>query len=73
LNRYHPYPQEQLCRVRVNFVWKDQRSGKILVQRRRFEQDSPFYPTLGEGEFVGSQLNVENLAIGIVHELEADW
>src|SRR3954465_9156203 len=31
-------PQEQLLDVTVNFVWKDLRSGRILVERRGFEQ-----------------------------------
>lgn len=66
-------PQEQLYLVRVNFTWKDLRTGKILVERRRFEQSASFYPTLGEGQYVGSQLNVERLALAIVQELQADW
>ena len=59
--------------MRINFTWKDQRTGKILVDRRRFEQTTTYYPTLGEGQFVGSQENVERLALAIVQELEADW
>lgn len=66
-------PQEQLYIVRVNFSWKDLRTGKILVSRRRFEQSTTYYPTLGEGQFVGSQQNVERLAVAIVQELQADW
>jgi hypothetical protein len=66
-------PQEQLYLVRVNFTWKDLRTGKILVERRRFEQSSTFYPTLGEGQFVGAQENVERLALAIVQEMQADW
>ena len=66
-------PQEQLYIVRVNFTWKDLRTGKILAQRRRFEQSSKFYPTLGEGQFIGAQQNVERLALAIVKELQADW
>lgn len=66
-------PQEQLYKVVVNFTWKDLRSGKILVERRNFEQTSTFYPTLGEGRFVGSQQSTESLARGIVQELQADW
>ena len=66
-------PQEQIYDVKVNFTWKDQRSGVILCDRRNFEQTTTFYPTLGEGEFVGSQTNVERLALGIVQELQADW
>jgi Lipopolysaccharide-assembly len=66
-------PQEQLYIVRVNFTWKDLRTGKILVDRRRFEQSTTFYPTLGEGQFLGSEQNVERLALAIVQELQADW
>ena len=66
-------PQEQLYLVRVNFTWRDLRTGKILVERRRFEQSASYYPTLGEGQFVGSQENVERLALAIVQELQADW
>jgi hypothetical protein len=66
-------PQEQLYDVKVNFTWKDQRTGVILCDRKNFEQTTSFYPTLGEGEFVGSQTNLERLAIGIVQEMQADW
>ena len=66
-------PQEQLLSLRVNFLWKDLRSGKILVQRKNFEQTAPYYPTLGEGQFHGSQDAVEKLALAIVQELQADW
>jgi hypothetical protein len=66
-------PQEQLLTMRVNFTWKDLRTGRILTQRRHFKQAGTYYPTLGEGRFVGNQLQVERLAIGIVQELQADW
>jgi hypothetical protein len=66
-------PQEQLYIVTVDFVWKDLRTGRILVERRNFEQTATYYPTLGEGRFVGSQLAVERLALGIVQEMQADW
>ncbi len=66
-------PQDQFYLVRVNFTWKDLRTGKILTERRRFEQTATFYPTLGEGQFIGAQQNVERLALAIVQELQADW
>jgi TolB-like protein len=66
-------PQENLYVVVVDFSWKDQRTGRIRVQRQNFEQDTTFYPTLGEGEFVGSQQAAEKLASGIVEQLQADW
>jgi hypothetical protein len=66
-------PQEQLLTIRVNFTWKDLRTGRILTQRKHFDQSGTYYPTLGEGRFVGAQQNVERLAIAIVQELQADW
>jgi len=66
-------PQEQLYVVTVDFTWKDLRTGRLLVERRNFQQTNTFYPTLGEGEFVGSQQNVEKLALAIVQELQANW
>ena len=66
-------PQEQLMSVTVNFIWKDLRSGKILVQEKNFQQAAAFYPTLGEGEFVGNQQAIEKLALAIVQRLQADW
>ena len=66
-------PQEQIYDIKVNFTWKDQRNGAIICDRKNFQQTSTFYPTLGEGEYVGSQLGVERLALGIVQEMQADW
>lgn len=66
-------PQEQSVTVSVNFVWKDLRSGKILAQQKGFEQDATYFPTLGEGAYVGKQTGVEKLAMAIVQELQADW
>ena len=66
-------PQEQLYVVTIDFIWKDLRTGRILTERRNYQQTNTFYPTLGEGEYVGSQQTVEKLAAGIVQELQADW
>jgi hypothetical protein len=66
-------PQDQLYYVVVNFTWKDLRSGKMLTVRHSFEQTTPYYPTLGEDQFAGSQDNVEKLGLAIVEELQADW
>jgi hypothetical protein len=66
-------PQEQLYVMTINFRWKDLRSGRILLERRNFQQTAPFYPTLGEGEFTGGQSAIERLALAIVQEMQADW
>lgn len=66
-------PQDQLPTIRCNFTWKDMRNGRILTDRRHFDQSGSYYPTLGEGRFVGDQQQVERLAVAIVQELQADW
>jgi hypothetical protein len=70
---YTSLPQEQLMILRVNFTWKDLRTGRILVQRKHFDQTANYYPTLGEDRFVGAQQNVEKMALASVKELRADW
>jgi hypothetical protein len=66
-------PQEQLYTMTINFRWTDLRSGRILLERRNFQQTAPFYGVLGEGEFTGSQSAIEKLALAIVQEMQADW
>ena len=66
-------PQEQSYILTVNFTWKDLRSGRILMERKNFQQAAAFYPTLREGAFVGSQEAVEKLALDIVQQMQAEW
>jgi hypothetical protein len=66
-------PQEQLYVMTLNFRWKDLRTGRILLERKGYQQTAPFYGPLGEGEFVGSQNAIERLALAIVQEMQADW
>ena len=66
-------PQEQLYVTRVDFTWKDMRNGRILTERKHFDQSGSYYPTLGEGRFIGDEAQVEKLAVAIVQELQADW
>ena len=66
-------PKLQNLTVTVEFTWKDLRNGRILMQRRNFQQQAHFFPSLGEGEFVGAQDAIEKLALGIVQELQAEW
>lgn len=66
-------PREQLLTMVVDFIWKDLRTGQILAQRRGMEFSTAYYPTLGEGRFVGNQEASERLAVRIVQALQADW
>lgn len=66
-------PRQQQMVITLDFTWKDLRTGRILVQRRRFEHHAVFHPSLGEGEYVGSQEAIERCALAIVQEMQADW
>jgi Lipopolysaccharide-assembly len=66
-------PQEQLYVVQIDFTWKDLRNGKVLAERRNFEQSTAYYPTLGEGRTAGRQQAIEQLAAAIVDEMQRDW
>lgn len=66
-------PQESVYTISVDFTWKDLRTGQILVERRNFDQSTTYYPTLGEGRFLGRQSTAEALAASIVDELQGDW
>lgn len=70
---YTVMPRETMYTIKVDFTWKDLRTGRILCQRRGFEAQSVYYQTLGEGEFHGSQEVLEQMALAIVEELQADW
>jgi hypothetical protein len=72
-NRVTAEAQDKLFVLVVRFTWRDLRTGKILTQRRSFEQTAPYYPTLGEDQFVAQEQNIERLALAIVQELQADW
>ena len=47
--------------------------GRILAEERNFQQISTYFPTLGEGQFVGNQQAIEKLAAAIVERLQAEW
>jgi Lipopolysaccharide-assembly len=66
-------PQEQQYTLVINFVWKNLRTGDILVQRRNFDQRESFFPTLGESASVGSTNTIQQLALAVVNEMQADW
>jgi len=66
-------PREQRMTLSVDLLWKDLRSGRILVERKSIQQDAVYFPSLGEGQFAGLQQAIERLAMAIVQELQADW
>jgi hypothetical protein len=66
-------PQEQQYTVVINFTWKNLRTGDILVQRKNLDQRESFFPTLGESASVGSTNTLQQLALAVVNEMQADW
>ena len=66
-------PRESELTVVVNFVWKDQRSGRILVERKAFNRSATEIPQLGERVTDAEQLAIERLAAGIVDQMQTDW
>jgi hypothetical protein len=73
LNSVTSTPQSQLMQITVNLIWKRIKTGEILMSRKNFEQTATYYPLLGESSQVGQQQAVEQLAHGIVEEMQADW
>jgi hypothetical protein len=73
LNPYTATPQEERYTIVVNFTWKQISTGKVLVSRENFEEATSYFPLLGEGQEVAAQNTSEQLAMGIVHEMEAPW
>ena len=59
----------------VDFEWKDNRTGKVLVARRGFNAAEPFAPARGVNERIetGQHAAVQEMARGIVNEMRSGW
>ncbi len=66
-------PRESELTVVVNFTWKDLRSGRILVERKRFNRQATEIPQIGERVEDAEQLAIERLAAAIVDQMQSDW
>lgn len=67
--------QEMAVRIVVDFEWRDNRTGQVLVARRGFAGTDTFIPSRGVGERleVGQFAATQDLARGIVGELRSAW
>jgi hypothetical protein len=67
--------QEQAVLITIEFTWRDNRSGKILVSRRNFSASEIFVPSQGvlERVEVGQSGAIQKLARGVVDELRSSW
>lgn len=66
-------PQETQLTVVVSFTWKDQRNGRILVERASFNRSSTEIPQIGERVADAEQLAIERTAAAIIDQLQTDW
>lgn len=67
--------QELAYQITVDFDWKDERNGKVLVSRREFTATDTFVPATGVGERIEVGLNAttQRLAKDIVNEMRSAW
>lgn len=71
--------QEQALAVTVDFTWRDNRSGRVLVARERFRATSTFIASPGPGDTrgerpeIGQRDAVGELSEAIVSELRSSW
>ena len=66
-------PRETQLTIVVNFIWKDRRSGRVLVERKQFNRSATEIPEIGEHLADAEQAAIENLARAIVDQLQQDW
>jgi hypothetical protein len=67
--------QEQAVILTIDFDWKDNRTGKVLVARRNFSVADSFVPALNVAERLetGQNAAVQQLAKDLVAELRSSW
>ena len=67
--------QEQTVRITVNFEWRDNRTGNLIVARNQFAATSTFVPQRGVGERIehGQREAIEELARDIISQLRQSW
>lgn len=67
--------QELAMQVRIDFAWRDNRTGKVLVSRKDFAAADSFIPSRPTGERIelGQRAVLERLARDVVHEMRATW
>jgi hypothetical protein len=67
--------QEQAVSIVIDFEWRDTRSNKAKVVRRRFTGVDTFVPVRGTGERLetGEYAAIDRLARAIVGELRSAW
>jgi len=66
--------REQGAQITIRYRWKDQRSGKILVERPRFVHQLAYIPSIGESFEKGVGVRgIDQMAERIVESMETEW
>jgi hypothetical protein len=67
--------QEEAVNVTVDFQWKDNHTGKTLVERKGFAAADTFFPSrpIAERIEVGQEAAIQRLARDIVSEMRSGW
>jgi hypothetical protein len=67
--------QEQGVEIVLEFTWRNNRTGKVLVQRRNFKGADIFIPArlVGESLETGQNAAIQRLAKSVVDEMRSSW
>jgi hypothetical protein len=67
--------QEEAVQLTVDFQWKDNHTGKTLVERKGFAAADTFFPSrpIAERIEVGQEATIQRLARDIVAEMRSGW
>ena len=67
--------QELAVILTIDYEWKDNRTGEVLVARRSFTASEPFIPSLGVGDRIeaGQNAVIDELSREVVDSLRSGW
>lgn len=67
--------EQDVYSITVDFEWRDQRTGRAIVQRKAFTADGLFVPTITSNSpiDIGRFAAVEQMAADIVATLRTEW
>jgi hypothetical protein len=66
-------PRETDLILTVSFTWKDARTGRVLLERKKFIRAATEIPQLGERIADAEQRAVEEAAFAIVTQMQKDF
>lgn len=66
-------PRETSATIALRYTWKDQRNGRMLVERPRFVFTTSYIPSVGETFQKGMIRGLDGAAEQIVETMETGW